>query len=76
MNKVSLPQINSGHIYLIYNPCNITDGAYKGVGGWNGEGGGGGGWASQRRTLLATRPQTVVLCLQQTTEVYTNHKID
>ena len=38
--------------------------------------GGGGGWASQRRALSAIRPQTVVLCSQQTTGMYTNHRID
>ena len=38
--------------------------------------GGGGGWASWRRALLATRPQTVVLCPQQTTGMYTKHRID
>ena len=35
-----------------------------------------GGWASQRQALLATRPQTVVLCPQQTTGMYTNYRID
>ena len=39
-------------------------------------GGGGGGWASQRQAFLATRSQTVVLCPQQTTGMYTNHRID
>ena len=39
-------------------------------------GGGGGGWKSQRRALLATRPQTVVLYPQQKTGMYTNHRID
>ena len=42
------------------------DGAYKGVGGW----------ASRRRALSAIKPQTVVLCSQQTTGMYTNHRID
>ena len=35
-----------------------------------------GGWASQRRALPAIRQQTVVLCSQQTTGMYTNHRID
>ena len=39
-------------------------------------GGGGDGWASQRRVLPAIRTQTVVLCSQQTTRMYTNHRID
>ena len=38
--------------------------------------GGGGGWASQRRSLPVVMPQTVVLCSQQTTRMYTNHSID
>ena len=46
---------------------------YKGVGGG---GGGGGGCASQRQSLPATGPQTVVPCSQQMTGMYTNHKID
>ena len=30
---------------VFYRPCNITDGTYKGAGGWEGVGwGGGGGW--------------------------------
>ena len=33
-------------------------------------------WASQRWTLSAIRPQAVVPCSQQTTGMYTNHKID
>ena len=37
---------------------------------------GGGGWPSRRRALPAIRPQTVVLCSQQTTGMYTNHRID
>ena len=45
-----------------------------GVGGWEGDGGG--GRASRRQALLAIRPQTVVLCSQQTTGMYTNHRID
>ena len=44
------------------------------MGRW--EGGGGGGWASQRWALPAIRPQTVVLCSQQMTGMYTNHRID
>ena len=36
----------------------------------------GGGWTSQRRALPAIRPQTVVPCSQQTTGIYTNHRID
>ena len=59
-----------------YNPCNIMDGKYKEVGGWEGGGGSGGGWANRRRALPAIRPQTVVLCSQQTTGMYTNHRID
>ena len=43
-------------------------------GGW--VGGSGGGWASQRRVLFAIRPHRVLLCSQQTTEMYTNHRID
>ena len=43
--------------------------------GWGWEGGGG-GWASQRRALPTIGPQTVVLCSQQTTGMYTNHKVD
>ena len=43
--------------------------------GWVG-GGDGGEWPSRRRALPAIRPQTVVLCSQQTTEMYTNHRID
>ena len=40
-------------------------------------GGGGGGWqASRRQALPAIRSQTVVLCSQQTTGMYTNHRID
>ena len=35
-----------------------------------------GGWASRRRALPDIRPQTVVLCSQQTTGMYTNHRID
>ena len=38
--------------------------------------GGGGGWTSRRHALPAIRPQTVVLCSQQTTGMYTNHRID
>ena len=53
-----------------YNHCNITSVTYKGVGG------GGNGWASRRRTLPTIRPQTVVLCSQQATATYTNHRID
>ena len=44
--------------------------------GGRGLGGGGGGWASQRCTIPAIRAQTVVLCSQQTTGMYTNHRID
>ena len=64
---------------VFYNPCNIMDGAYKGWvgrGWWGWVGDGGDGWASQRQALLATRPQRVVLCPQQTTGMYTNHRID
>ena len=35
-----------------------------------------GGWASQRWALPAIRPQTVAPCYQQTTGMYTNHRID
>ena len=46
--------------------------------GWGG--GGGVGWwgwvASRRRAIPAIRAQTVVLCSQQTTGMYTNHRID
>ena len=45
---------------------------WVGGSGW----GGGGGWASRRRALSAFRPQTVVLCPQQMTGMYTNHRID
>ena len=45
------------------------------VGGW-GVGGGGSRWSSQRQAFPAIRPQTVVLCPQQTTGMYTNRKID
>ena len=41
-----------------------------------GAGVGGSEWASQKRALLPTRPQTVVLCPQQTTGMYTNNRID
>ena len=34
------------------------------------------GWANRRRVLPAIRPQTVVLCSQQATGMYTNHKIN
>ena len=44
-------------------------------GWWEGSGGNGGGWASQRRALPVVRPQTVVLCSQQTKGMYTNHRI-
>ena len=41
--------------------------------GWDG----GGGWvASRRRANTAIRAQTIVLCPQQTTGMYTNHRID
>ena len=43
-------------------------------------GGGGVGWwewvASRRRAISASRAQTVLLCSQQTTGMYTNHRID
>ena len=53
------------------------DGAYKGVGGWEGGGVGRRRWvASRRQANPAIRAQTVVLCFQQTTEMYTNHRID
>ena len=59
---------------VFYNLCNITDGTYKVVCG-RGRGGVG-GCTSQRRALPAIRTQTVVLCPQQMTCMYTNHKID
>ena len=56
---------------VFYRPCNIMDGANR---GWAG---GVGGWvASQRRANTAIRAQTIVLCSQQTTGMYTNHRID
>ena len=61
---------------VFYNPCNITNGTYKGVGEWEGAEGGGGQCTSRRRALPAIRPQTVVLCSHQTTGMYTNHRID
>ena len=44
----------------------------------NGEGwvGGGGEWASRRWVLSTIREQTVVLCSQQVTKIYTIHSID
>ena len=52
------------------------DGTYRGWAGgrrWNGVV----GWvASQRRANTAIRVQTVVLCSQQMTGMYTNHRID
>ena len=48
--------------------------------GWGWGGGGGVGWwgwvASRRRAIPAIRAQTVVLCSQQMTGMYTNHRID
>ena len=44
--------------------------------GGRGAGVGGCGWASLRWALPAIRPQTVVLCSQQTTGMYTNRRID
>ena len=76
---------------VFYRPCNITDCVYRGwVGGrgvgwgggmgwWGWEGGGMGWWgwvASPRRANTAIRAQTVVQCFQQTTGMYTNHRID
>ena len=59
---------------VFYRSCNITDGTYKEVGRWEGVGW---GWAaSRRRAIPAIRAQTVVLCSQQTTGMYTNHRID
>ena len=40
-----------------------------------GAGGGWDGWASLRRALPAIRPETVVLCSQQMTGMYTSHRI-
>ena len=46
-------------------------------GGWVGEDEGWWGWMGKPKLALpAIRPQTVVLCSQQTTGMYTNHKID
>ena len=36
----------------------------------------GSGWASQRRAFPDIRPQTVMLCSQQMSGMYTNHRID
>ena len=47
------------------------DGTYKGVGGVEG---GGGGQAEGGPPAI--RPQTVVLCSQQTTRIYTSRRID
>ena len=58
---------------VFYRSCNITDCAYR---GWEG-GVGRWGWAaSPRRENTAIRAQTVVLCSQQMTGMYTNHRID
>ena len=48
------------------------------MGGWmcGREAGAMGQVASQRWALTAIRPQTVVLCSQHATEMYTNHRID
>ena len=62
---------------VFYRSCNITDGTYKRVGGWEESGVGWWGWmASRRRPIPAIRAQTVVLCSQLTTGMYTNHRID
>ena len=61
---------------VFYRPCNITDGTYRG----KQVGGGGVGWwgwvASRRWANTTIRAQTVVLCSQKTTGMYTNHRID
>ena len=65
---------------VFYRPCNITDCVYRGWVGGRGVGweGGGVGWwvASSRQAKTAIRAQIVVLCSQQTTGMYTNHRID
>ena len=61
---------------VFYNPCNITDGAYKGVGGWEGWGGVVGVGGKPEAGYPAIRAQTIVLCSQQTAGMYTNHRID
>ena len=48
----------------------------RGRAGGRGQGGCGSGWTSRRWALPAIRPQTVVLHSQQTTGMYTNHRID
>ena len=61
---------------VIYRPCNISDCTYRG--GWVG-GGGVGLWewvASPQWANTAIRAQTVMLCSQQMTGMYTNHRID
>ena len=55
---------------VFYNHCNM------GVGGGRGARGGGDGWASQRQALPVIRLETVMLCSQQTSRMYTNHRID
>ena len=53
------------------------DGAYRGRGRVRGGGVGRWGWvASGRRAITAIRAQTTVLCSQETTGMYTNHRID
>ena len=37
---------------LFHSDCNITDGVYKGVGGWEG---GGGGWEAEGGLTLPLR---------------------
>ena len=62
---------------VFYRPCNITNCAYRGwVGGRGVWWGGGGGWQAPRQANTAIRAQTVVLCSQQMTGMYTNHRID
>ena len=61
---------------VFHNHCNIMGVAYKRVGGWERAGSSGGGWASQRWALPTIKPQTVLLRSQQTTGVYTSHRID
>ena len=63
---------------IFYRPCNITDGANR---RWVGGRGWGGvvwwGWVASRRLAnTAIRAQTIVLCSQQTTGMYTNHRIE
>ena len=40
---------------FFHSDCNITDGTYKGVDGWEGAGGGGGGWEAKGGLRLPLR---------------------